>query len=230
MADEFTENYGLFLPKGADNMGNVRQSITNSFEKLSTRNNITVIAADGALPQAGNYELGDRVFRNDDPGVANKWPSNYILVCKDENWGWHWRPIQQLMSPWVDVPATAIEDTANFELHPTWKWQIALDKRGWCHWRGAIRKKVAGITANSTYNVLKFLPLGLRPPVDMLHTLAISPVRSATGKAGNVSGRHYFRTDGYNSMRFANTDNGVSQVIWFSGFKCNTAYHWYYNG
>lgn len=224
-----TPNYGFFLPTESDDMSDVRANLTNSFETIASRGEPTVIAAGNPLPQAGNYELGDRVFRNDVAG-GNTWPSSYLLICKDANWGWHWRPLQQTVSPWVDVPATAIDMTADWEIHPTHKLQIALDSRGWCHWRGVVRKKTAGIVPATSYNVFKNIPLGIRTNVKLMHTCAINPVVSGTGKAGNVSGRIYLDETGHSSFRTFNTNNGISQNIWLDGLTYNNSYHWYYSG
>ncbi len=231
MADEFTPNYGLYIPKETDLMSDVKVNITDSFTVLESRGDPTIVAADGALPQVGNYEVGDRVYRDDPIGGSDgvHWPSSYILVCKDVNWGWHWRPIQQIISPWVDVPSTAIADS-NWTF-PTAKLQIALDSRGWCYWRGSIRRTTAGIPAATSFNILKTIPEGIRPNVKVTHTCALSPITgSATGKAGNISGRFLMHEDGSSSFRTFNSANGVSQNIWISGLKYNNSAHWYFSG
>jgi hypothetical protein len=221
-----TPNYGFFMPSEEDSMADVAKNITDNFEILGGRGNPTVIPAGGALPQSGNYNLFDMVYR-DDPKDGFNWPSAYLLVCKDADWGWHWRPIQAITSPWVTVPSTAIVHTS-FEQHPTSPVQIALDSRGWCHWRGRFRQKTVNIASATTFVIFKTLPLGLRPPFEFNHTVALSPIRSAAGKAGNVSGRMFLREDGYNSFRFFNSNSG-SQNIWLDGLHYNTAYSWYYN-
>lgn len=218
-------NYPFYYSTATEKMSNVKRNITDNFRIIQPRNDITVIPAGGALPQSGNYNIGDRVFR-DDPKDGVNWPSNYILVCKDANWGWHWRPVQHSISPWVSVPATAIDLTADYELHPTFKWQIALDSRGWCHWRGAIRNKVTGLPSGTSLAIIKNIPEGIRPNVNAMHTLSLTNIGSGTGKAGNVSGRIYVQNDGYSSFRFFNSS--LAQVMWFDGFKYNNARNWYY--
>ncbi|MFE1145203.1 hypothetical protein [Streptomyces rochei] len=222
-------NYPFFYPKASDLMKDVKKNVTDNFKIIEPRNDITVIPAGGALPQSGNYNIGDRVFRNDPPN-NNQWPSNYILVTKDVNWGWHWRPIQQIISPWVTVPANCIELTSDWEVHPTRLLQIALDSRGWCHWRGVIRTKVPGIPVNTSIVVFKNIPEGIRPNVNFMHTLSVSPIRSAAGKAGNVSGRIYCDNAGYSSLRFSNTNNGASQNVWFDGLHYQPGRQIYYSG
>lgn len=231
MADEFTSNYNFFLPKGSDLMSDVKKNITDNFKIIEPRNDITVIAAEGVLPQAGDYEIGDRVFRDDVLGGPNiTWPSTYLLVCKDANWGWHWRPIQQIMSPWVTIPATAIND-ANFEMHPTSPLQMALDSRGFCHWRGSVRRTTPGIPNATSFNVFKTVPEGIRSNTTFMHTIALSPITgSATGKPGNISGRFFMNSSGVSSIRTFNTNNGVSQNIWFDGLNYNNSAHWYFSG
>jgi hypothetical protein len=221
----------MFMPDESDSMADVVTNITENFQKLENRNDITVIATGAALPQAGSYEIGDRVFRNDPVGgVDITWPSNYILVCKDANWGWHWRPIQQIMSPWVTVPSTAISD-ANFEMHPTIPLQIALDSRGFCHWRGSVRRTTAGIPAATSFTVFKPVPEGIRSNVDFIHTIGLSPITgSSVGKAGNVGGRFFMSSSGTSSVRVFNSNNGVSQNIWFDGLNYNNSAHWYFSG
>lgn len=230
MADEYTSNYNFFLPKGSDSMALVEKNITDAFKAIEPRNDVTVIGNQLPLPQSGSYNVGDRVFRNDTV-TGTTWPSSYILICKDANWGWHWRPVQQILSPWVTVPATAIDLTTDWELHPTIKFEIALDSRGWCHWRGAIRRKTAGIPVGTTFNIFKNIPLGIRPNVKFMHTIALSPITgSALGKAGNIGGRLYMQNDGYSSFRFFNSANGVSQNIWLDGLHYNNSDSWYYSG
>jgi hypothetical protein len=220
-----TSNYGFPLAGGSDPMSDVKTYVTDSFKKLESINNLTVIAAGQPLPQSGNYKLGDRVFRNDVAG-GNTWPSNYILVVQDAVWGWHWRPIQQIVSPWVDVPAAVIND-ATFAMN-TFKWQIAFDSRGFCHWRGSIKSVAVGITPGD-YNILKNIPVGLRPAVRIVHGLALSPVSGGTsGLTSNVSARMRMFTDGSSSFRFYNSASTV-QNIWLDGFSYIPSDHWFLN-
>ncbi|MGS2592233.1 hypothetical protein [Streptomyces hebeiensis] len=207
-------------------MSAIKKNITDNFKKIENRNNITVIPAGNSLPQSGNYEIGDRVFR-DDPVASLTYPSNYLLVAKSSTWGWHWRPIQTMLSPWVTVPSSCMEDSG-FSLHPTFKFQIALDSKGQCHWRGVIMSNNPGITPASSIAILKFLPDGLKPNMNFMHTLAISPVTGGAGKTGYVGGRIFMRSDGYTSFRFFNTGNGLSQNIWLDGLTYPNSEGFYY--
>lgn len=223
MAD--TPNYGLKLSAGSDLMSDVKSNITDNFKIIAPRNDITVIPAGNPLPQSGNYNIGDRVFR-DDPigGGGNTWPSNYILVVKDANWGWHWRPVQQILSPWINIPATAIADSG----YIPYLAQIAMDNRGFVYWRGCIRSNTPGLPANTSIAVFKQLPVGLRPNVAAMYTVGVSPITGgATGKAGNISGRLFLSTIGTSSFRWFNTNNGVSQNIWVSSVMYNASDTWF---
>lgn len=229
---DFTSNYNMFLPTELDSMGDVKLNLTDSFKKLASRADPIVIPAGNPLPQSGDFEVGDRVFRNDPIDTSSltySWPSTYLLVCKDADWGWHWRPIQQIMSPWVDVPASAINLSTDYEIHPTYKLQIALDSKGWCHWRGAIRKKTANIPVATSLNIFKVIPRGIRPGVRIMFPCSVTPVVSGTGKAGNVSGRFFCSEVGFSSFRLFNTNNATSQEIWLDGVQYNNSDSYFFN-
>jgi hypothetical protein len=224
-----TTNYRFFMPDPSDSMADVKKNITDNFKIIEPRNDVTVIAAGGALPQAGSYNIGDRVFRAD-AAVSPTWPSIYILVCKDANWGWHWRPVQQILSPWVSVPSTVINNS-DYEIHPSRPFQIALDSRGWCYWRGNLRKITAGIPTGTQVNFLKTVPEGIRPNTTFKSTLAVTPYTgSSTGQAGNISGRLSMTETGTISGVFFNTNNGVSQNIWLDNVSYNNSAGFYYSG
>jgi len=224
-----TNYYNLTLSTGPGNMGDVKNNITDNFKKLASRNDITVIPAGGALPQSGSYEVGDRVYRDDPMDTTNRtWPSNYLLIAKDSKWGYHWRPIQHVISPWVDVPATVISDS-NYEIHPTYKFQVALDSKGYCFWRGAVRAKTAGaLPVATSVNVLYALPPGIRPATTIMFPVAVGPVTdSSTGKAGNISGRIVVGRDGFISFRWFGTNNGVSRDVWLGSVRYPIGAGWF---
>lgn len=228
MADEFTTNYGLFLPKPQDSMADVEKNLTNSFEKLAPVADITVIAAGAALPQVGNYEVGDRVFRNDDPlAPGDSWPSSYILTSKDTNWGWYWRPVQHMIAPWVNVPVASISDT-NWNFSTTPSLQISQDYYGNCHWRGSVTYNpgAGGIPVQS-WSIFKIIPEGIRPNVDGKYPLAVSPV--AAPNTGKYMGAILdIRSDGTSFVRTFGTANSVAKVIWFDGLVYNNSREIYY--
>jgi hypothetical protein len=224
---ESTTNYGLQMPEDDDQMSDVETALNDNFLILEPRADPTVIASGGALPQAGDYNLGDRVFRND-AITSGTYPSTYILVVKDATWGWHWRPVQQNISPWVTLPVGVIND-ALFEIHPTYPVAVAFDSQGYCHWRGAFRKKVANIPENTGYNVLKTMPVGLRTTTRLLHTVPVSPVVSGTTENGYVGGRLFMAQDGTSSFVFFNTNNATSQTFWITGLKYQPSKSFFYN-
>jgi hypothetical protein len=212
-----TQNYGMFKPDEIDPMSDVKKNITDNLRILEARPEVPVIAAGAALPQSGNYNLYDRVFRND-AATGTTYPSNYMLVCKDTVWGWYWRPIQQYMSPWVNLPATIIADS-NYEIHPTHPVAISFDSRGWLHWRGALRKKTANIPTGTNISILQNIPVGLRPHLRQLKLLPVTPVVSGTTETGYAGGRIYLQETGITNFRFWNTANATSQIFWLNGLK-----------
>ena len=222
-----TENYGLFMPTEDDSMADVVSFLNDNWDKLRDRADPTVIAAGVALPQAGDYELGDRVFRAD-AATGGAYPSVYILVCKDANYGWHWRPVQHNISPWVTLPVDIVND-ANFEVHLTYPVQVAFDSKGWCHWRGALRRTTPNIPEATSYTVLKNIPAGLRPTTRLMHTVPVSPAISATSEEGYVGGRYYMDETGSSTFRFFNTNNPSSQNFWLTGLKYQPSLDFYYN-
>lgn len=224
MADEYTTNYTLFLPKPADLMSDVKRNITDSFRVLEPLNDPTVIAAGVALPQAGDYEIGDRVFRND-PQASYTYPSTYLLVVKDANWGWHWRPVQQELSPWVSVPDTAISPTYSADVisHPDYPFQIALDSRGWCHWRGALFGSI--YESDLVYPIFNNIPRGLRPNSDFVRMAAATPPPAGISFAGML---FYMDADG--SSAFVGNNVGAITDVWLDGIQYNNSDEFYYNG
>jgi hypothetical protein len=110
------------------------------------------------LPQSGPYNIGDRFYKSDTRSI-------YILVCKDTNWGWYWRPIQDAISPWFTVPTTCLNlGTWTINSVAGKPFQIALDNRGKCYWRGVLAPNfLATITRNTDLAVFRPLPDGIRP-------------------------------------------------------------------
>lgn len=222
MADEFTPNYSLFLPKPEDSMSDVEKNMTNTFEKLSTRAEPTVIANGGALPQSGNFEIGDRAVRLKETVNSFDLTSSFILVCKDANWGWHWRPVQQILSPWVTLPATVI-DNVNWSLNATYPPAIALDSKGFVHWRGCITFN-ASINNMTTFNPFKNIPVGLRPNSDFFHTIPVDPINSGTGLTGYKGGRVRMDPTGLAQFLFFNTAGTTVRNAWLTGLEYWSSY------
>lgn len=109
------------------------------------------------LPTFGSYNLGDRFYKTDTRSI-------YILICKDANWGWYWRPIHDAISPWVTVPNTAM-NIAGWGLNVVAgnPMQIALDNRGKVYWRGIIGPTSGTFARNTSHQVFKTIPNGISP-------------------------------------------------------------------
>lgn len=229
---ELTSNYGLFKPSPRDNMSDVKKFLTDNFKRIQKIPEPTIIPAGQPLPQTGDYEVGDRVFRAD-PVSSTSYPSSYILVCKDSLWGWHWRPIQTTISPWVTLSGEVLDDSLErpFIQHPTSPIQIALDSKGQCHWRGAIRSSQPGITENVTMVVFRNIPEGIRSNTNHMHTLAVTPLtaNNSAGMAAFVGARYYMDNTGYGSIRCWGTFNGIASDLWFTGMRYNNASSYFYN-
>ena len=222
MADEFTDNYELFLPKSTDSMADVEKNLTDSFTKLSTRADPTVIANGGALPQVGDYEIGDRVIRLKTVADSFDHSSSFILVCKDATWGWFWRPVQQIISPWIVLPAGVINNV-NWSLNATYPPAIALDSRGFIHWRGCVTYN-ASINNMTSFFPFKNIPVGLRPNTEFFHTLPVDPVNSGTGLTGYKGGRLRMETDGDTQFFFYNTAGTTVRNAWLTGLNYWSSY------
>lgn len=226
MVDEFTDNYGFFIPKPADSMADVRKNITNTFETIAPVAEPTIISAGNPLPQVGDYNIGDIVFR-DDPDVLSDYPSSYILTSQDSDWGWYWRPIQKAIAPWFALSVDNISN-ADFDYSTSPGLRISQDYFGNCHWRGCITYVPgAGGIPIGKMDVFKLIPEGIRPNIDIKFTCGVSPVASASlnkymGAVIDI------RSDGTSFIRTFGTDNGVAKVIWFDGLVYNNAREHYY--
>jgi hypothetical protein len=154
MADSPTPNYGLARPEETDLMRDFETWLNPNWTKIED----AVSPPSGTtLPQNGIYNVGDRFYKSDTKSI-------YILVCKDANWGWHWRPVQDAISPWLTVPATCL-DISGWTLNPVASdpFAIALDNRGKCYWRGIIGTSSGNIARNVSHQLFKPLPIGIRP-------------------------------------------------------------------
>lgn len=154
MAEPPTPNYALAKPEDDDDMSDFDTWLNGNWTKIED----AVSPPSGTtLPQSGTYNVGDRFYKSDTKSI-------YILVCKDANWGWHWRPIHDAISPWFTVPTTCLE-IAGWTLNPTATnpFAIAFDNRGKCYWRGVIGPVSGNISRNVSHLVFKTLPDGLRP-------------------------------------------------------------------
>ena len=148
-----TPNYGIVKPLPSESMANF-VPINDGWDKLTD----AVAPSSGAvLPQAGTYNIGDRFYKSDTKSI-------YILVAKDANWGWHWRPVQDAISPWLTIPTTCL-NLGTWTINPVGAnpLAIAFDNRGKCYWRGVIGITAGTIVRNVSHAVFKPVPLGLSP-------------------------------------------------------------------
>lgn len=154
MPETPTPNYGLVKPSPTDSMAAFTTDINPNWDKLS---NAVSPDSGTTLPQSGAYNVGDRFYKTDVKSV-------FILVCKDVNWGWHWRPVQEAISPWLTVPSTCLAlGTWTLNPVPANPFAIALDHKGRCYWRGVIGIASGTFPRNVSHSVFKPVPDGIRP-------------------------------------------------------------------
>jgi hypothetical protein len=149
-----TPNYGLIRPEETDSMSDFETQINANWDTIA---GVPAPNSGAVLPQAGSYNVGDRFYKTDTQSI-------YILVTKDANWGWYWRPVQDAISPWFVVPSTALI-IAGWTLNPVAAnpMAIALDNRGKCYWRGVIGPVAGNIARAASIAVFGCPPIGIRP-------------------------------------------------------------------
>lgn len=149
-----TAQYLLNLATPVDSMADFETWINTNWEKLRKA---SAPLSGTTLPQSGPYNIGDRFYKTDTKSI-------YILLTKDANWGWHWRPIQDAISPWLTIPTTCLNlGTWTLNPVPANPFQIAFDHRGKCYWRGVIGITTGTFARNTSHAVFKPLPQGLSP-------------------------------------------------------------------
>lgn len=179
MADSLTPNYGITKadPKTAL-MSNFDLYINTPWDKIT---NAAAPPSGTTLPQSGSYNVGDRFYKSDTKSI-------YILVCKDANWGWHWRPVQDAISPWLSVSSTCLNlGTWTVNPVPANPMAIALDSRGRCYWRGVIGITSGTIPRNVSHSVFKAVPVGIRPARGGAFMLGHETLAVSTTSSGNYS-------------------------------------------
>lgn len=155
---QFSENYHLNIARPQDSMADFETWINANWDKITAVPSAPTVVT-STLPQSGAYNLGDRIFHTPTASI-------YILICKDADWGWWWRPVQAPMSPWQDVPVSALKTPVEWDLAPfsTRPLQIALDNSGRAYWRGVIKyTAAASMVPNTSYFPFKYMPFGFRP-------------------------------------------------------------------
>lgn len=189
MAETPTPNYGLEKPELTDDMSDFDRWLNDNWTKIED----AVSPPSGiTLPQAGSYDIGDRFYKSDTKSI-------YILVAKDANWGWHWRPVQDAISPWLTIPTTCL-NLGTWTLNPVAAnpFAIALDNRGKCYWRGVIGTTAGNITRATSHFVFKALPDGIRPRQRATYMLGHETLAVGTDGANLNSwqGARIFISDG----------------------------------
>lgn len=167
MADVPTPNYGFTKPGLDDSMADFEIWINGNFDKIS---DAAGPPSGTTLPQAGNYKLGDRFYKTDTKSI-------YILVGKDDSWGWFWRPVHDAISPWFTIPATCLA-LGNWTVNPVPAnpFAIALDNRGKCYWRGVIGTVSGNIPRVDSQIVFKSIPAGITPREGGIFMLGLEPL------------------------------------------------------
>lgn len=162
-----TPNYRLSLATPSDSMADFETWLNANWERLRKA---SAPYSGTTLPQSGPWNIGDRFFKTDTNSI-------YILVTKSSDWGWHWRPIQDAISPWINVPTTAL-NTAGWVLNgtPTNPVAIAFDNRGKCYWRGVLGVATGTFARHSSIAVFKTLPMGLLPRQTGTYMLGHEPL------------------------------------------------------
>lgn len=191
MAHTPTPNYGIERPEETDSMANF-EPINDGWDELAD----AISPPSGTtLPQAGTYDIGDRFYKSDTSSV-------YILLCKDANWGWHWRPVQDAISPWLTIPNTCL-NLGTWTINPvaTNPLAIAFDNRGKCYWRGVIGITAGTIPRNISHAVFKPLPVGLIPRQQGVYMLGHETI--AVGVVGT-------NLNSWQGARIFIPENGVS--------------------
>lgn len=185
-----TPFYALNQPDRLDSMADFETWINTNWDKITA---VTAPDSGATLPQAGSYSIGDRFYLTGTKSI-------YILIVKDANWGWHWRPVQDAISPWLTIPTTCL-NLGTWTLNPVGAnpFAIAFDHRGKCYWRGIVGITAGTFARNTSHAVFKPLPKGLSPRqrgAFMLghDTLAVS--NSATALDAYQGARIFIPDDG----------------------------------
>lgn len=169
MSYSSTSNYGFNLPSESELMSDFETSLNANWDKIAAVPSAPSVT--GTLPQAGSYDLYDRVYRTDDQSI-------YILVVKDANWGWCWRPVHAPISPWRKIPSLAFANVSWDNVSNDMS--IAYDNRGRVHWRGGLIRS-SSMLYNTTESIFKAMPKGLYPSRTVSYPLDVHPANLTTG-------------------------------------------------
>lgn len=207
--DTFTDNYGFTKPDDTSLMRSFETYMNGNWtaiEGVVAPPNIT-----GALPQSGSYNLYDRVYRTDDQSI-------YILIVKDVDWGWHWRPVHAAISPWIQIRDFDIYENAAWDNPVPSNLQVAYDNKGHIHWRGFLQRS-SPIPHNVTEQLFKDLPKGMYPSRTISYMA--DPVTAAVTASG-FGMVQYVRLFISGSDRVPVGTVGDSNIRLFSGDSAGT--------
>lgn len=167
--------YQLNVPAPEDTMADPVPQIDNTWNKMNSAMNPTIITGDGSgnvvLPTTG-YKIGDRVYA-EDPGF-NSVNSSFICITDDiPPWGNWWLPVQDQSTPWRNIPAAAFDP--QFEPEPGNPVQISITNRSRLYMRGQIRMVANVQIPNDQDQILFNMPNGMRPASGGSYVGSIDP-------------------------------------------------------
>ena len=206
-----TPIYGFFKPDSGDSMADVKKNINDNFRLMQT---ITRYDSVATLPVfGGGASVGKVVYLND-----VNYQSLFICVVADPDWGAHWRPIQAPLSPFVNVPNTAVIDTVNYLSNM----KIRYDNQGMVYWKGNLQYLGAGgWPKTGPQQLLKNLPKGLRPCIRSTFACVSDPQQTVLLPPPRYQGGHFFLGDksdlGVNNMRVVGGASGVEKFLFVDG-------------
>ena len=223
--------YGLNIPAPDDPMNDPVPQIDDTWTKMNSAMNPTVLVADGSgnvvLPTTG-YKIGDRVFA-EDPGFDSI-RSSFICVTEDmAPWGNWWIPVQDQSSPWRNVPNAAFQAWGSvLEPDPVDPIQICVTNRSQLRMRGQVRMVANTGLPNNQDEIMFVLPDGIRPASGGAYVASIDPtVFNASGgtyeqyRAGvvtiGVDGTTFFRANGATSAGTITRNAHMNQVKYWIG-------------
>lgn len=218
-------NYGLVRPEDTDPMWDFEPQINDNWTKLA---DVPSPPSGTTLPQTGSYDIGDRFYKSDTQSI-------YILVVKDVSWGWHWRPVQDAISPWLTMPSSVLIAGGSWSLNPVAAnpFAIAFDNRGKCHWRGVIGVTSGTFARNTSIAVFGPPPLGLRPRQRGTYmlghaTLAVNTTATSLQSyqgarilisedpTANVTARGFGGTADFNQIHLAGISYSTGNALWYT--------------
>jgi hypothetical protein len=204
-----TPFYQMNIALTTDLMSTFEIWLNQNWDKIT---DVPAPPSGAALPQVGAFNIGDRFYLTTTQSI-------YILVVKDADWGWHWRPIQDGISPWVTIPSSVL-NLGGWTVNPVVAdpFQIAMDHRGHVYWRGVIGTTPGNITRFVNHNALKQIPFGLRPREDSAYMLGHEPLATAGTTTQSYQGARIYIPTGA-TLCSIRAHGGTADInrIWFGG-------------